>query len=118
MGTRRIYGTLSPAQRRRVKKVQQQIAAELPELIRRDQLAHDAMREKNFSGTLRRAIHACRILLPDLAQRAEVDMGDIGDFLCGAKALPSDAIDRLTKILKLKLESANGKAKPRRAKAS
>ena len=117
MKTRRIYTTLTPAQKRRVKKVQQQIAAELPDLIRRNQLAHDAMKEKNLSGALRRAIHTCRILLPDLAQRAEVDMRDLGDFLCGEKTLPSDVIDRLTKILKLKLESANGKPKPRRKKA-
>lgn len=74
------------------------------------------MKEKNLSGALRRAIHTCRILLPDLAQRAEVEMGDIADFLCGEKSLPSDAIDRLTTVLKLKLESANGKPKPRRKK--
>jgi hypothetical protein len=115
MKARRIYGTLTPAQKRHVKKVQQQIAAELPELIQRNQLAHDAMKENTFSGSLRRAIQSCRILLPDLAQRSVVDIRDISDFLCGEKTLPSDAIDRLVKELKLKLPTS--KPKPRRAKA-
>ena len=118
MKTQRVLGTLTPAQKRRVKKVQQQIAAELPDLIHRNQLAHNAAKEKTLSGVLRKAIHTSTILLPDLARRAEVDMGVIADFLTGEKPLPSDAIDRLTKVLKLNLESANGKPKPRRAKAS
>ena len=116
MKSQRIYGTLTPAQKRHVKKVQQQIAAELPDLIRRNQLAHDAMKEKTFSGALRIAIHRSKILLPDLARRVDVEMGDIADFLSGEQTLPSDAIDRLVKVLKLKLPTE--KPKPRRAKAS
>ena len=43
-------------------KIRELIAEELPDLIRRNQLAHDAAKEKTFSGTLRRAIDAYRCL--------------------------------------------------------
>jgi hypothetical protein len=93
------------------------IAKELPELIKKDQRLHDAMNERTHSGALRRAIHTCKILLPDLADRAETDMDTLDAFLTGERPLTSDLIDRLTKVLKLKLQSANGKPKPRRVKA-
>jgi hypothetical protein len=112
---RRIYRPLTAAQRRRIKKVRNRVEKELPDLVRRNQLAHDAMKEKTFSGSLRRAIQESGFLLPDLARRADVAIGDIADFLTGEKTLPSDAIDRLVKILKLRLPTI----KPRgAAKAS
>src|SRR5438309_10160342 len=37
---------------------------ELRDLIRRDQLAYDAMKEGSFSGALRRAIQSGRFLIP------------------------------------------------------
>jgi hypothetical protein len=113
---RRIYMTLTPSQRRALQRERKLIEKELPELIRRNQLVHDAREENTISGALRRAIQSCRILLDDLARRAEVDSGDIADFLCGEKPLPSDAMDRLVKVLKLKLTAS--KPKPRRTKAS
>lgn len=93
------------------------IAKELPDLIKKDQRLQDAMNERTHSGALRRAIHKCKILLPDLAERAETDMNMLDAFLTGERSLTSDVIDRLTKVLKLKLEPATGKPKPRRAKA-
>jgi hypothetical protein len=112
---RRIYGTLTPAQTRALKRDRKLIEKELPELIRRNQQAHDAQKENTICGTLRRAIPTCGIMLPDLARRAAIGISDIGDFLCAEKTLPSDAIDRMVKVLKLKLPTS--KPKPRRAKA-
>jgi hypothetical protein len=112
---RRIYRTLTPAEKRRVKRVRERVGKELPDLLRRNQQAHDAMKEKTFSGSLRRAIQRSNFLLPDLARRAEIATRDIADFLAGEKTLPSDVIDRLVKILKLTLPTS----KPRgTAKAS
>ena len=54
---------------------------------------------------LRRAIHASGILFPDLADRAKTDMDALDAFLTGERSLTSDVIDRLTRILKLKLEA-------------
>jgi hypothetical protein len=92
------------------------IAAELPDLVVKHQRIRDAAAERSHSGALRRAIHSSKILLHDLARRADTDMKTLDAFLTGDRPLTSDVIDRLTEILKLKLEPANGKAKPRRAK--
>lgn len=93
------------------------IINELPDLIVKHQRIRDAAEERSHSGALRRAIHSSKILLHDLADRADTDMTTLDAFLTGTKPLTSDVIDRLTKILKLKLEPANGKPKPRRANA-
>jgi hypothetical protein len=93
------------------------IASELPELVEKDQRLHDAMQERTTSGALRRAIHSSKVLLPDLADRAQTDMDTLDAFLTGERPLTSDIIDRLTKILKLKLEGISSKQKPRPSKA-
>jgi hypothetical protein len=102
---------------REIRRSRALIAKELPELIKKNQRLHDAKREPTMSGALRRAIHSSKILLPDLAERARTDMDTLDDFLTGERPLTSDVIDRLTSILKLKLEAANSKPKPRSAKA-
>ena len=92
------------------------IARELPDLIAKHQRLRDAAEESTHSGALRRAIHSSKVLLNDLANRAGTDMKKFDAFLTGDHSLSSDIIDRLTKILKLRLEPANGKPKPHRAK--
>jgi hypothetical protein len=100
---RRIHGTLDPATRRRVKRAQKLIAEELPDLVRRNQMRHDARKEKTFSGALRRAIHAFPLSPMKIAAQAEIRWTELADFLTAEKTLPSDAIDRLVKVLKLRL---------------
>ena len=112
---RQIHGTLTPAQQRRLEKAREQAAAEMPDLIRRNQMRFDARKEKSFSGLLRRAIHRHPQSPMKIAERASIVWTDFSDFLTGAKPLPSDAIDRLVKAVKLKLPAV--KATPRRAKA-
>jgi hypothetical protein len=92
-------------------------AEELPDLATKHQRIRDAAEERSHSGALRRAIHSSNILLHDLASRADSGMKTLDAFLTGARPLTSDVIDRLTRILKLKLEPANGKRNPRGAKA-
>ncbi len=55
--------------------------------------------------------------MPDSADRAETDMDTLDAFLMGERPLTSDIIDRLTKILKLKLEAIGPKRKLRPARA-
>lgn len=108
MGKRKqrpIVGRLNGALMKRLRRSRTLIANELPDLIEKDQRLYDAMRERTTSGALRRAIHASKILLPDLADRAQTDMDTLDAFLTGDQPLTSDVIDRLTKILKLKLEA-------------
>src|SRR5437867_3340394 len=114
---RRYVEKLPDGLMKKVRRSRAAIARELPELIKKDQRLHDAMRQQTSSGALRRAIHSSKILFPDLAELAATDMDTLDAFLTGDGTLTSDVIDRLTKILKLKLAPANGKAKTRRAKA-
>jgi hypothetical protein len=112
---RRIHGTLTPAQQRRLEKAREQAAEELPNLIRRNQMRFDARKEKSFSGLLRRAIHRFPQSPMKIAERAQIEWADFSRFLTGEKPLPSDAIDRLVKAVKLKLPTVKPMA--RRVKA-
>jgi hypothetical protein len=116
--TRRRTVQLTEEQMQQLRKDRELIAQELPDLIAKHQRICDAKEEPTMSGALRRAIHSSKILLDDLADRAGTDLDTLDDFLTGEQPLSSEIIDQLTKILKLKLEPANGKPKPRRAKAS
>jgi hypothetical protein len=102
---------------RQLRKDRALIARELPNLIAKHKRICEAAEENTTSGALRRAIHSSKILLRDLATRADTDMNTLDQFLTGERPLTSDVIDRLTKILRLKLSPANGKPKPRSAKA-
>src|SRR4051812_2258320 len=113
---RRIYGKLTPAQQRRLEKARAQIAEELPDLIRRNQLAHDARKEKTLSGAIRRAVHAFPLSPMKVAERAGISWEALDDFLTAEQTLPSDAIDRLVEVITLKLPTS--KSSPRRAKGS
>src|SRR5216683_7391375 len=101
---RQIADKLSPPLMKQLRRSRALIAKELLELIAKDQRLHDAMQERTTSGALRRAIHASKILLPDLAARAQADMDILDAFLTGDQPLTSDVIDRLATILKLTLE--------------
>ena len=103
--TRHIVDKLDEVLMKELRRSRALIAKELPALIEKDQRLYDAMQERSTSGTLRRAIHASKILLPDLASRAQTDMDTLDAFLTGERPLTSDIFDRLAKILKLKLEA-------------
>src|SRR4051794_20832039 len=114
---RQMMGKLDAEVMKRIRRSRALIAKELPALREKDQRLHDAMRERTTSGALRRAIHASKILLPDLADHAQTDMDTLDAFLTGERPLTSDLIDRLAKILKLRLATGGGKHKPRPSKA-
>ena len=112
---RRIHGELSPAQQRRLEKARQEAARELPGLVERNQMRSEARKEKSFSGLLRRAVHQFPLSPMKIAEQAKIEWTDFSGFMTGEKPLPSDAIDRLVKVVKLKLPAE--KAGTRRAKA-
>src|SRR5947209_2713474 len=108
---------LSEEQVQQLHKDRELIARELPNLIAKHRRICAAAEERTTSGALRRAIHSSKILLHDLATRAKTNMATLDAFLTGDRPLTSDVIDRLTKILKLKLEGPTGKSRARSAKA-
>lgn len=106
----RIRGTLTAAQKRRAKRVAALVAKELPDLVRRNQLAREARKERTLSGALRRAIHAFPQSPMKIAARAGIGWAALDDFLTGEKTLTSDAIDRLVRVLKLRMPARNTRA--------
>src|SRR5437762_13332989 len=103
--TKRQTAHLTEAQIQQRRRDRELMAEQLPDLIAKHQRICDAKEEPTMSGALRRAIHSSKILLDDLADRAGTDLDTLDAFLTGERPLTSDLIDRLTKILKLKLES-------------
>jgi hypothetical protein len=114
---RPVLGKLDDALMKNLRRSRALIAKELPDLIEKDKRLCDAMQERSTSGALRRAIHSSRILLPDLADRAQTDMDALDAFLTWEESQTSDIIDRLTEILKLRLQAVGSKPKPRPSKA-
>jgi hypothetical protein len=110
---RRIQATLTAAQERRLAKARKLIAAELPALIRRNQMRHDARKEKTFSGALRRAVHGFPLSPMKIADKSNIPWTDLSKFLTGEKTLTSDAIDRLVNVLKLRLPTSKGRGSAR-----
>src|SRR5438132_1703650 len=90
---------LTTAQLKQLRKDRAKIAGELPELAAKQQRLSAAAQEPTHSGALRRAVHASRILLDELADRAGIDLDTLEAFLLGDRTLTSDIIDRLTNIL-------------------
>ena len=107
---RRVSRELTPAERDRVQQLREQIAAELPELIARDQLRKEARDEATLCGELRRAIHASPLSLSAIASQAGIDPTQLDEFLTGERTLRSDVMDRLAAVLGYDLTSVRADA--------
>jgi hypothetical protein len=100
---RRTVSALTAARQTRLRLQRRQIAAELPEMIARDQMRKEAQEEPTLSGELRRAIHASALSLAEIAARARVPALALDEFLTGERTLRSDVLDRLATGLGLDL---------------
>ena len=78
-----------------MKRDRELIVEELPELAARDARMQKAAAEETLCGQLRRAIHASRRPLRDIARDAGIACTALGDFLEGERTLRSDVLDRL-----------------------
>jgi hypothetical protein len=105
--TQRTYVELSEEKRAQIKRWQEQIKEELPDLARRLRLATKAAEEITLSGELRRAVHASGMTLNHIANHVGITPIVLDEFLIGEGMLPSDVIDRLAKFLGYKLVEAN-----------
>jgi hypothetical protein len=96
---RRITRELTLEEQERLRRNRELIAAELPELIRRNQLRKEAADEATLSGELRRAVHAGSMSVPELAERIGISPTALDEFLTGERTLRSDVLDRLAAVL-------------------
>src|SRR5262245_32240760 len=104
---RRITRELTPAEQARLEEVRAKVAEELPELLARNQMRHDARKELTLSGALRRAIHAGPHSVPKLAELVGITSLALDQFLTGEQTLTSDVIDRLASVLSCELQRAS-----------
>jgi ribosome-binding protein aMBF1 (putative translation factor) len=110
--TKRTYVELSDEKRAQIKRWQEQVKDELPELAKRLRMATEAAEENTFSGELRRAIHASGLTLNHIADRVGTTAIVLDEFLTAERTLRSDVIDRLAALLGCTLcpkESQDGK---------
>lgn len=85
----------TPAERERLGALRAAIAAELPDLIVRNQLSKEAREDRSLSGSLRDAIHQSRLSLDTIAKKAGLSPLELDEFLTGERTLRSDVMDRL-----------------------
>jgi hypothetical protein len=93
----------TPEQRAYWEQAVADVEAELPEIVERDRLTQEAMKEPTVSGQLRCAICASQISYTKLAKKTEVDVITISEFMCGRGTLDSDAFSRLAEVCRLQL---------------
>jgi hypothetical protein len=82
------------------RKIAEEEAAR-PANLARIQRMDEAAAEQTFSGELRRAIRAAKVPHHDLAEQIGVSWRQLLDFQTGDAALPTDAVDRLIRVLSL-----------------
>jgi hypothetical protein len=96
---RRITRELTADEKERLRLDREQVAAELPDLAKRDQLRHEARAEATLSGELRRAVHASPLPLSAIAEQIGIAPLALDEFLTGERTLRSDVLDRLAAVL-------------------
>ena len=100
---KRIVRDFLPGEQEQWEETVAKVEAELPELIERDRLTKEAMKEQTVSGQLRRAICASKTDYIKLAGKNEVDVITISEFMCGRATLDSDAFSRLAEVCNRRL---------------
>lgn len=100
---RRTLRELTADEQSRLARARADVAGELPELARLDQLRTDAAKEQTLSGELRRAIHRSETPLSELARQAGTTPRHLDEFLTGEETLQTDVVDRLVDVLQLTL---------------
>ena len=73
------------------------IERELDSLALQNERLYVAAAEDTLSGHMRRAIHASRRSLADIANEAGIETGSLCGFLEGEHGLPSEVLDRLAR---------------------
>jgi hypothetical protein len=102
---RRIYRKATAEENGRLQRVREQIADELPDLVRADQMRKAAAEEDTFSGALRRAVHKHELSLTQIAGQCGISGDELDDFLTGERDVALSVIDRLVEVLGCKLVS-------------
>ena len=96
---RRVSRPLTEVEQKHLAQQRAAIAAELTDLVTRDQLRKEAREEPTLSAELRRAIHASDKSLASIAAQGGLSALQLDEFLTGERTLRSDVMDRLAQVL-------------------
>lgn len=106
---RRVRRPATAEELRKLQTYREQVARDLPDLRRQaieagNELRAAALQEPTVSGQLRRAIAESGMDHHELAALAEVSPKSLAEFLLGAAALDSLAVDKLAAVLRHELK--------------
>ena len=93
--TERKISPITPELRERWERARKETEAELPELFELGRQMREAQSEDTLSGQLRRAVHASRRELAEIAAAAGISLSQLNGFLSGKQTLRSDVMDRI-----------------------
>jgi hypothetical protein len=88
-----------------IERIEQQVNAELPEIMERQRKKKVAREEQSVSGQLRRAIHDGNLRYPQLVRLSGVSMEELDDFMTG-EPVPLRVFEQLAAAMKCQLVTA------------
>lgn len=97
--SRRVSRKLTVREQEHLHRHQEQIAADLPDLIERNQMRDEARSELTLSGELRRAVHGSSLSLSTIAGLCQIPPLLLDEFLTGERTLRSDVLDRIAAVV-------------------
>jgi hypothetical protein len=99
----RVTRSLTPQQLALLHRHRRQIARELPDITKQNQMRKKAGDEPTLSGKIRRAIHNSHLSLAEIAATAGLSLPALDESLTGEHTLRSDVLDRLAASLGFEL---------------
>src|SRR5581483_8100131 len=88
-----------------IERIEQQVNAELPEILERQRRKQIAREEQSVSGELRRAVHDSNLRYPQIARLSGVSMEELDDFMTG-EPVALKTFERLAAAMNCHLVSA------------
>ena len=92
--------------RERNRRLRDETTAEAADLTARADRRVHAAQEPSISGQLRQAVRASGFRYAEIADRSQIEVGLLADFMTGDARLDSDAFDRLAAALGCELTTA------------
>ena len=85
-----------------IDRIEEQVQADMPEMLERQGRKRIALQEQSVSGQLRRAIHESKLLYPQLSRLSGVSMQELDDFMTG-ELVSTKVFDRLAAAINYQL---------------
>ena len=95
----RSYRVMSPEEKEDWKRTCAIVEAEMPDIVRRRDMALAARQEPSLMGRLRDAVQTSDFSLNKIADETGVTLIELSEFLTGESSLPCPVLDQLAALL-------------------